>query len=136
MRIAINCWILQDFVPKSNSPTFLYGYGGFGIDVLPYYEPAYGVFVQNFAGVFAVANIRGGGWVSYYNKCCKSTDWNDRLKLFSEYGKNWHTNGRVLNKQNSFDDFQAAAQYLYDQKYTSPPKLFINGGSNGGYLKF
>ncbi|KAJ6645835.1 Prolyl endopeptidase [Pseudolycoriella hygida] len=102
----------KDLIRNGNASTFLYGYGGFEGNVLPSYNPNRIVFIKNFDGVFAVANIRGGG----------------------EYGSKWHDGGRILNKQNSFDDFQAAAEYLIKEGYTTPSKIAINGLSNGGLL--
>ncbi|EGG24459.1 prolyl oligopeptidase [Cavenderia fasciculata] len=104
----------KDFAPKQSKPAplMLYGYGGFEISLSPYFSLQNIFFIDKFDGVFVQANIRGGG----------------------EYGKEWHKNGSLHNKQNCFDDFISAAEYLMDQGYTTKDLITINGGSNGGLL--
>lgn len=93
------------------NPTMLYAYGGFNVSLTPSFSIANAIWLEN-GGVYAVPNLRGGG----------------------EYGKEWHVAGTQLQKQNVFDDFIAAAEYLIAEKYTSSDFLAIKGGSNGGLL--
>ena len=96
---------------NGNNPTYLYGYGGFNISLSPAFSVGNLVWME-MGGVYAQPNLRGGG----------------------EYGEEWHQAGMKLKKQNVFDDFIAAAEWLIANKYTSTPKLAIGGGSNGGLL--
>ena len=96
---------------NGNNPTILYGYGGFNISLTPSFSITNAVWLMQ-GGIYAVPNLRGGG----------------------EYGKEWHNAGTQMKKQNVFDDFIAAAEFLIENKYTSPKYLAIRGGSNGGLL--
>lgn len=96
---------------NGKNPTILYGYGGFNVSLTPGFSTAMSVWLEQ-GGIYAVPNLRGGG----------------------EYGKEWHDAGTKLNKQNVFDDFIAAAEYLIEKNYTSSDYLAVRGGSNGGLL--
>ena len=110
-RIPIFITYKKGLKLDGSNPAILYGYGGFNISLTPSFSIPNLVLLEN-GGVYAVANLRGGG----------------------EYGKVWHLAGTKEKKQNVFDDFHAAAEYLINQKYTSSDKLAIMGGSNGGLL--
>jgi prolyl oligopeptidase len=110
-RVPMFITAKKGLVLDGSNPTLLYAYGGFNISLTPTFSPANAAWL-NMGGIYALANLRGGG----------------------EYGKEWHEGGMLAKKQNVFDDFIAAAQYLITQKYTSTPKLAIRGASNGGLL--
>ncbi|HVH09375.1 MAG TPA: prolyl oligopeptidase family serine peptidase [Gemmatimonadales bacterium] len=101
----------KGLVRDGSHPTYLYGYGGFNISITPSFSVAMLVWLER-GGIYAIPNLRGGG----------------------EYGEEWHQAGMLDRKQNVFDDFIAAAEYLVAQRYTTPAKLAIAGGSNGGLL--
>ncbi|MBN8888020.1 MAG: S9 family peptidase [Rudaea sp.] len=110
-RVPVFVTSKKNLALDGNNPTILYGYGGFNIPLQPSYSAAVAAWLD-LGGVYAVANLRGGG----------------------EYGRDWHEAGIKTHKQNVFDDFIAAAEFLVKQKYTAPAKLAIRGGSNGGLL--
>ncbi|MBA3762581.1 MAG: S9 family peptidase [Chthoniobacterales bacterium] len=110
-RVPMFLTYKKGLVKDGTNPTLLTGYGGFDVSNLPNFSPASAVWLE-MGGVFAVANLRGGG----------------------EYGEEWHLAGTKLRKQNVFDDFIAAGEWLIANKYTSTPKLAISGRSNGGLL--
>jgi prolyl oligopeptidase len=101
----------KDLPRDGDNPTMLYGYGGYSIVTMPVYRPHALAWLE-LGGIWVTASLRGGG----------------------EYGEAWHKGGMVENKQNVFDDFIAVAEYLVKEKYSSPAKLGIIGGSNGGLL--
>lgn len=101
----------KDLKMDGTNPTLLYGYGGFNISLSPYFSTSRIILLEN-GGIYAMVNLRGGG----------------------EFGEEWHAQGMKMNKQNVFDDFIGAAEYLINEKYTSSEKLAIEGGSNGGLL--
>jgi prolyl oligopeptidase len=101
----------KDLARDGSHPTILYGYGGFSVTTLPMYRPEVPAWLEA-DGVWVTANMRGG----------------------AEYGEAWHRAGMLDGKQHVFDDFIAVAEYLVKEKYTSPAKLSVNGGSNGGLL--
>jgi prolyl oligopeptidase len=111
MRIPIFLVHRKDRPLTTPSPTLLYGYGGFNVSLTPAFSATQFAWIEQ-GGVFALANLRGGG----------------------EYGKAWHDAGRLANKQNVFDDFIAAGEYLIAQSVTTRDRLAIHGGSNGGLL--
>ena len=110
-RVPLFLTAKKNLALDGNNPTMLYGYGGFSISMLPTYRPDVPAWLER-GGVWVTANMRGG----------------------AEYGEGWHKAGMLEKKQNVFDDFIAVAEYLLKEKYTSPARLGIMGGSNGGLL--
>ena len=110
-RVPMFITVKKGLKLDGNRPTLLYGYGGFDISITPRFSVTNLAWVER-GGVYAVANLRGGG----------------------EYGRDWHEGGMLDKKQNVFDDFIAAAEWLIDHDYTCPKKLGIHGRSNGGLL--
>jgi prolyl oligopeptidase len=110
-KIPLNILFRKGMKRDGQNPTLLYGYGGYGISMTPNFDFTRRLWFDR-GGVYVVANIRGGG----------------------EFGEEWHKSGNLTKKQNVFDDFAAAAEYLIKENYTHPEKLAIQGGSNGGLL--
>lgn len=110
-RVPMTLSYRKDLDRAKPQPTLLYAYGGYSVSLQPAFSPDYVAWME-MGGIVAVANLRGGG----------------------EYGEAWHLAGKSLKKQNVFDDFISAAEWLVDKKYTSTPQLAIMGGSNGGLL--
>ena len=110
-KVPVNIIRRKGIKLDGTNPVLLNGYGGYGISIMPRYNALLRVWIDQ-GGVYAVANLRGGG----------------------EFGEQWHREGMLTNKQNVFDDFAAVMQYMIDTGYTSPEKLAIIGGSNGGLL--
>jgi prolyl oligopeptidase len=110
-KVPISILHRKDMPLDGNTPIILYGYGGYGISMAPYFSAMNRLWLD-YGGAFAVANVRGGG----------------------EYGEPWHQAGMLTKKQNVFDDFAACMQFLVENKYTRPERLAIMGGSNGGLL--
>jgi prolyl oligopeptidase len=110
-RVPINILRRKNTKLDGNNPVLLIGYGGYGISFSPFFWPRLRVWLD-LGGVAVIANLRGGG----------------------EYGEEWHKAGNLTNKQNVFDDFIACAEYLVETNYTTPQRLCIEGGSNGGLL--
>jgi len=110
-KVPVNIIRKKGTALDGKNPTILYGYGGYGINEVPSFSRSRRVWLDH-GGIYVTANLRGGG----------------------EFGEEWHKAGRLTTKQNVFDDFAACARYLIERKYTSPEKLAIEGGSNGGLL--
>ena len=110
-RVPMIITYKKGIVLNGKNPTLLYGYGGFNVSLTPAFSTSNIILLEH-GGIYAVPNLRGGG----------------------EYGETWHRAGTKLHKQNVFDDFIAAAEYLINNKYTSKDYLAISGGSNGGLL--
>jgi prolyl oligopeptidase len=110
-RVPLNILRRKGLTLDGNNPTILYGYGGYGISLSPYFDATASVWLDQ-GGVYVIANLRGGG----------------------EYGEEWHRAGNLTNKQTVFDDFIASAEHLIAAGYTQPARLAIMGGSNGGLL--
>jgi prolyl oligopeptidase len=110
-KVPISIMRRKGIALHGDNPTILRGYGGFGISLSPYVDPSVSVWLDH-RGVYAIANLRGGG----------------------EYGEDWHRAGNLTNKQNVFDDFLACAEHLIARGYTGPARLAIMGRSNGGLL--
>jgi len=111
-RVPVNIIGKKGLRRDGSNPALLYGYGGYGVSLTPRFLGGSRRVWFDGGGVYAIANIRGGG----------------------EYGEEWHQQGMLTRKQNVFDDFIAAAELLVNQKYTQPGRLAIQGGSNGGLL--
>jgi len=111
-KVPVNVIVKKSTKRDGSNPLLLYGYGGYGISQTPAFLGSFRRLFLDGGGIYAVVNTRGG----------------------AEYGERWHKQGMLTKKQNVFDDFAAAAQYLVDRKYTSHAKLALMGGSNGGLL--